>query len=108
MSIVQDRDGCLFVQNTDSGENKDTEKTQKVLSLSMRALKEYLGGIKNSAASGTGEEDHVSLHREDELYAAADAHEQASLLDKRKSLSKQKSSQDDKDGQPKKKQVKKG
>lgn len=90
-----------MVQMVDSGENKDAEKTQKVLSLNMRALKDFLRSVKGT------ENYNAPLHRVDELYAAANAHEQAQILDKRKTMSKEKNSQDDK-GAPKKKLHKTG
>ena len=108
MSILQNNlDGTFArVQMMKAVDTVDTEKTQKVLSLSMRALKDYLRGLK-SATDGENlpTSSFSSLHRVDDLYAAADAHEQAKLLDKRKSLSREKNSQED---GPKKKQVKKG
>lgn len=101
VTIVQDRDGSLVVERACSAENKDADKSQKVLSLSMRALKDYL------RSSKAAPDDRAPLHREDELYQAADAHEQAQLLDKRKSLSREKGAQEGEDAR-KKKQAKKG
>lgn len=86
MTIRQDfNDGTLVVEPEKNTRADETEKSQMVLSLNMRALKGYLSTLRDSKPDRTP----ALLHREDDLYKAADAQAQAELLDKRKSQGKE-------------------